>query len=208
MPRKQTTISCNLCGLSHDSSIGVCPHCGEPPIARDLANAFKALHRREKDFNRELTKQVQAAFADHFPILKDLEQFATRLPGWTQGADALALVMDFLQVEFGWTPTEITKQTPVQIINAVLNALRRKETKSQPSHGSELAKNANDKRDSFIYSQMKAGVSLKDLLAIVNNRKAWEPLESEQGISAAAKRYAERQDKLWPIHRKRHRNNS
>lgn len=59
--------------------------------------------------------------------------------------------------------------------------------------------NPNDARDKFCYDKMMQG---KNRAWIRNHlRKTWEQLESEQAVSAAAKRYAARHNLPWPISR-------
>lgn len=61
------------------------------------------------------------------------------------------------------------------------------------------ATNPNDARDKFCYDKMASG---KTRAWIRNHLStSWEPLNSEQGVSAAAKRYAERRSLPWPIQR-------
>ena len=70
-----------------------------------------------------------------------------------------------------------------------------------PSQTAAPKENPNDKRDEFAYTSLKAGKSLQVIKNKINNRRAWQPLESLQGVSAAAKRYALRQRPPlpWPV---------
>src|SRR5262249_21857331 len=61
--------------------------------------------------------------------------------------------------------------------------------------------NANDRRDKFICESMAKGKTRAVIRNEVNKRKSWETLDSEQAVSAAAKRYANRQGLPWPINR-------
>jgi hypothetical protein len=63
-----------------------------------------------------------------------------------------------------------------------------------------VLENPNDPRDKFIYENMAKG---KTRIWVKNHlKKSWEQLESEQAVSAAARRYAERHKLLWPLRRK------
>jgi hypothetical protein len=57
----------------------------------------------------------------------------------------------------------------------------------------------NEERDRFCYEQKCAGMSWKGIRQAVNGRPDWEPIDTDQGLSQAAKRYAERHNKPWPI---------
>lgn len=61
--------------------------------------------------------------------------------------------------------------------------------------------NSNDPRDQFIYESRIEGKTRAWIRNKVNARKSWEALESEQAVSAAAKRYSKRHDLPWPIKR-------
>jgi hypothetical protein len=58
---------------------------------------------------------------------------------------------------------------------------------------------SNEARDRFCYAQLKVGTTLKEIRAAVNSRQGWEPLATDQAVSQAAKRYAQRHGKEWPI---------
>jgi hypothetical protein len=60
-------------------------------------------------------------------------------------------------------------------------------------------KNASDERDKFAYTSLTDGKTLQEIKNKINSKRKWEPLESVQGVSAAAKRYAERHSLPWPI---------
>jgi hypothetical protein len=60
-------------------------------------------------------------------------------------------------------------------------------------------RSSNDPRDTFCYYQLKKGTSLKDIKIAVQKRKEWEPLNSEQAVWQAARRYAIRKGLPWPI---------
>jgi hypothetical protein len=60
-------------------------------------------------------------------------------------------------------------------------------------------RNCNDPRDRFCYTSLKNGESLKWIMQEVNKRKKWESLSTEQAVSQAAKRYAERKELPWPL---------
>jgi len=57
----------------------------------------------------------------------------------------------------------------------------------------------NEARDRFCYNQRKAGKALKEIQTKVNEKEGWEPLGTPQAVSGAAKRYAIRHGKKWPI---------
>jgi hypothetical protein len=61
--------------------------------------------------------------------------------------------------------------------------------------------NPNDPRDKFIYDNLAAGKTRAWIRNRINKKKTWEALHTEQGISAAAKRYASRHDLAWPLPR-------
>jgi hypothetical protein len=61
--------------------------------------------------------------------------------------------------------------------------------------------NPNDPRDKFIYEHMAKGKTRAWIRNRVSARKPWERLESDQGVSDAARRYAVRHNLPWPIHR-------
>jgi hypothetical protein len=54
-------------------------------------------------------------------------------------------------------------------------------------------------RDKYCYERMKKGDLLKAIMAAVNRRKGWEPLETVQGVSQAAKRHARKHGLKWPL---------
>src|SRR5262249_3143531 len=58
---------------------------------------------------------------------------------------------------------------------------------------------ANDARDRFCYKALKAGRSLAWVRGQVAKRKRWEELATPQGVSQAAKRYADRNGLDWPV---------
>lgn len=60
-------------------------------------------------------------------------------------------------------------------------------------------RSTNNKRDAFIYKEMKAGRNLAGIKVKVNEHKEWYLIDTDQGISQAAKRYAERTKKPWPL---------
>jgi hypothetical protein len=66
------------------------------------------------------------------------------------------------------------------------------------SQGTKI-QNQNEARDKFCYEQMLKGEPRKTIRA--NLECSWEQIESDQGITAAAKRYAKRNNKTWPIER-------
>jgi hypothetical protein len=68
-------------------------------------------------------------------------------------------------------------------------------------NGGPVIENPNDRRDRFIYVKLKKGKTRAWIKNRLAERRTWEPLESEQGISAAARRYAQRHDLPWPIKR-------
>jgi hypothetical protein len=57
---------------------------------------------------------------------------------------------------------------------------------------------ANDPRDKFCYDSLKKRKSLKWIKDALSKRSQWEPLSTTQGISQAAKRYADRHSLPWP----------
>jgi hypothetical protein len=57
----------------------------------------------------------------------------------------------------------------------------------------------NEARNRYCYNQLRAGKSLKDIRLNVNARQGWNPLESYQAVSQAAKRYAQRHGLPWPL---------
>jgi hypothetical protein len=57
-------------------------------------------------------------------------------------------------------------------------------------------------RDKFCYDQRSKGRSLKEILAAVNKRTKWEPIDTVQGVSAAAKRHAKANELPWPVNRR------
>ena len=57
----------------------------------------------------------------------------------------------------------------------------------------------NEGRDRYCYTQLKAGKALKEIQTGVNRQQGWDPLETPQAVSQAAKRYAQRHGKKWPI---------
>jgi hypothetical protein len=59
--------------------------------------------------------------------------------------------------------------------------------------------NANDPRDKFIYEQMEKGKNLTWIKNRVNRKKSWQHLDTDQAVSAAARRYALRNALPWPI---------
>jgi hypothetical protein len=71
----------------------------------------------------------------------------------------------------------------------------------EPTPGTKL--NPNDSRDCFCYEGLRAGRSLKWIRTEVNKRADWEGFETDQGVSAAAMRYAKREDLPWPLKRNR-----
>jgi hypothetical protein len=56
-------------------------------------------------------------------------------------------------------------------------------------------------RDKYCYDRMTKGDTLAKIKEAVNRRKKWEPLYTEPGVSQAAKRYAKKHGKKWPIPR-------
>jgi hypothetical protein len=54
-------------------------------------------------------------------------------------------------------------------------------------------------RDKYCYERMKKGDSLKKIMATVNNRRRWYPLDTIQGVSQAAKRHAQNHGLKWPV---------
>lgn len=60
----------------------------------------------------------------------------------------------------------------------------------------------NDDRDRWIYQECREGAPYKQVIAQLRDRSEWEPIESAQGIRAAAKRYAERMGLPPPPRRK------
>ena len=80
---------------------------------------------------------------------------------------------------------------------AALRALA--ESVATSGNGKAKKRNPNDPRDAYIYREMKAGTTHAAIRTHVNNHEGWEPLHTEQGISQAAKRYAERHNKPWPL---------
>lgn len=59
--------------------------------------------------------------------------------------------------------------------------------------------NTNDPRDKFIYESLHAGESLDWIKDNVKAKKEWDELDTPQGVSQAAMRYAERNGLTWPI---------
>jgi hypothetical protein len=81
-----------------------------------------------------------------------------------------------------------------------------RETIAIPNHpltnpGPRLVENPNGPRDKFIYDNLANGKSRAWIRNRINNRSSWEPLDTEQGVSAAARRYALRHRLSWPINR-------
>jgi hypothetical protein len=70
---------------------------------------------------------------------------------------------------------------------------------SPPEDKQRKRRSTNEDRDCYCYQQKKAGQTWRAIQEAVNNRSEWEPIDTEQGVSQAAKRYAERHDKPWPI---------
>jgi hypothetical protein len=60
-------------------------------------------------------------------------------------------------------------------------------------------KNHNDARDKTAYELRRKGKSLQEIKNQINAKRRWQPLESVQGVSAAAKRYAQRNNLPWPV---------
>lgn len=58
-----------------------------------------------------------------------------------------------------------------------------------------------NRRDKYCYERMAAGDSLKGIREAVNARQAWDSLDTDQGVSEAAKRYATIHGKRWPVER-------
>jgi hypothetical protein len=56
-------------------------------------------------------------------------------------------------------------------------------------------------RDKFIYEELQKGSSLQVIKNAVNENREWESLETVNGVSQAAKRYAGRKGLPWPVER-------
>jgi hypothetical protein len=54
-------------------------------------------------------------------------------------------------------------------------------------------------RDKYCYNRMSRGDSLQVIKNAINRRRGWDPLDTIQGVSAAAKRYAIKHGRPWPI---------
>ena len=72
-------------------------------------------------------------------------------------------------------------------------------TNPKQSTSSVIIVNPNDARDRFIYESMIKGMTRQWIMARLKNE--WEPLTTEQSITAAARRYASRHSFQWPIKR-------
>jgi hypothetical protein len=68
-----------------------------------------------------------------------------------------------------------------------------------PGTKARKPRSGNEARDGYCYEQLKAGTPLKRIQEMLNARKDWEPLCTEQAVSQAARRYAERHGKPWPV---------
>lgn len=63
-------------------------------------------------------------------------------------------------------------------------------------------KNPNNVRDKFCYDQMHKGTERKTIRKRIKDKTKWNQLATDQAVTAAAKRYAERNNLPWPIDRK------
>jgi hypothetical protein len=59
----------------------------------------------------------------------------------------------------------------------------------------------HDPRDKYCYEQIADGTPLKTIREGVTLRKWWEPIDTVQGVTHAAKRYAVRHSLRWPPRR-------
>lgn len=59
----------------------------------------------------------------------------------------------------------------------------------------------HDPRDRYCYEQIADGTTLKLIREGVIRRRRWEPIDTVQGVSHAAKRYALRHSLRWPPRR-------
>ena len=59
----------------------------------------------------------------------------------------------------------------------------------------------NDPRDKFIYTSMSKNVGLAAIKGQISSQQAWEQLYTEQAVSMAARRYAQRKGLPWPVRR-------
>lgn len=59
--------------------------------------------------------------------------------------------------------------------------------------------NSNDNRDKFCYEKLKAGKTLAWIKSHIGKNSSWDSVETEAGISAAAKRYSQRKNLPWPL---------
>jgi len=80
-------------------------------------------------------------------------------------------------------------------------ALKADETLNElkPKKSQAPRTSTNEERDQYCYEQKRAGKTWREIQRVVNGTPRWEPLESEQGVSQAARRYAERHNRKWPI---------
>ena len=169
----------------------------KPPPAKLTAveQALILLFRNPNQSNRVLARQIGC----HPSALSD--DRIRRLRQAQSGRDLLEL----WRAEVGPLKAlpEMPGATNYHEAAAALDVFQRaveKLSDSSPSETPPASKeNPNDKRDKFAYTSLKAGKSLQVIKNKINNRRTWEPLESVQGVSAAAKRYAERHSLPWPI---------
>lgn len=65
--------------------------------------------------------------------------------------------------------------------------------------GEKKRRSTNEDRDRYCYEGIAARKTLKCIQNEINSHESWEPLHTEQGVSQAAKRHADREKLPWPV---------
>jgi hypothetical protein len=135
----------------------------------------------------EVTIGIAEKLIETVEVMRDAVEFANKLAADANGESRQRLAEKKVS---GVGPNDY--DTLVIQIEKEAAVLRRNQ--------SQVTKhNANDPRDSYIYHALAQGNTLHEIKNEVNTHHEWELIETEQGISQAAKRYAKRHGLTWPI---------
>jgi hypothetical protein len=141
--------------------------------------------RAAKQIVRSFPKKEPIPFGVAVTRMRSIKPTIDELTNYREQLDALATV---------WSNSNdaaaAPKMRPTQIQQ------RPGATKGNTENAGAATK-ANP-RDKFCYEQRVKRIPLKTIMQKVNKRKGWEPLETVQGVSQAAKRHAQAQGLTWP----------
>ena len=171
----------------------------------------RTMNERECRLFSSICMELQKKVDELKPIVEPLEALATRylhsLPGkW--GIDLMRELDELANPTIMERPFKLLTQRERELANLIHLLKGSAAIPSTPPDANkakgeaptaEQPKRKVNPRDKYCYEQMAKGRSLKEIMAAVNKRKVWEPIATVQGISAAARRYANANVLPWPL---------